>query len=170
MNTTLVFNFSCADQPGRVETLSDTVKTSGGNWLESSMTALAGQFAGIVRVAVDEANSGNLRSALQALEDRGFTIRLSDSSPVSTDESREQSLSLVGNDRPGLLRELSRALSAHGINVLELDTAVTSAAMSGDPLFEAKARIAVPASLNEASLLDELDSLAEQLEVDVKLD
>jgi glycine cleavage system regulatory protein len=152
-----------------VETLSKTVKTVNGNWLESRMSALAGQFAGIVRVAVDADKAEELHSKLEALNNSGFSLQVFDGQASDATNTIEKTVSLIGNDRPGLLSEFSRALSAHNINVLELDTEITSAAMSGDPLFEATARIAVPANTDEGSLLEELDAVAELLDVDVRL-
>lgn len=171
MQKSLVFTFTSPDRPGLVETLSKTVKSANGNWLESRMSALAGQFAGIVRVAVDADNAEDLHSKLEALNSAGFSLQVFDDQ-TSADQAAntiEKTVSLIGNDRPGLLSEFSRALSAHNINVLEMDTEITSAAMSGDPLFEATARIAVPANTDEGSLLEELDAVAELLDVDVRL-
>jgi len=169
----LAFTFTSADRPGLVETLSKTVKAANGNWLESRMSSLAGQFAGIVRVAVDIDSVEKLRTELAALNSSGFSIQvfddLDENTATQSGNTVEKSVSLIGNDRPGLLSEFSRALSAHHINVIEMDTQITSAAMSGDPLFEAIARIAVPEGTDETTLLQELDAVAEQLDVDVQL-
>ena len=43
-----------ADKPGIVESLADTITRQQGNWLASSMSELAGQFAGILHVAVPD--------------------------------------------------------------------------------------------------------------------
>jgi len=56
------------DKPGLVERLSDTVTEHGGNWLESRMAHLGGQFAGILRVSVPESQANDLRAALERLE------------------------------------------------------------------------------------------------------
>ena len=52
MTSAMVFTFVGADKPGLVEKLAQTVGQHGGNWLESRMSELAGQFAGIVQVEV----------------------------------------------------------------------------------------------------------------------
>ena len=55
-------------------------------------------------------------------------------------------LEIVGQDRPGIVREISHALASFGINVEELQTECASAAMSGETLFKARARLSLPES------------------------
>src|SRR5690242_16200537 len=74
MTTAMVFTFIGADKPGLVQKLAQTVGDHGGNWLESRMSELAGQFAGIVQVAVDQAQLPALRAALLALSGSELTV------------------------------------------------------------------------------------------------
>lgn len=168
---TIVFTFIGADRPGLVQTLSDTVTRCGGNWLESRMSTLAGQFAGIVEVAVATEQVAKLRDGLAALASQGLTVVLAGSSAAIDDSAtRRLRLSIIGPDRPGIVREVSGALAAHHINVLEMDTSLTSAPMSAEPLFEAMAEIRVPKSLNLSELNDRLDEIADALTIDIDLE
>ena len=54
MNRSLVLSILSEDKPGIVETLAATISNSGGSWQESRMTHLAGKFAGILQVNVNE--------------------------------------------------------------------------------------------------------------------
>jgi glycine cleavage system regulatory protein len=168
---TVVFTFIGADRPGLVQMLSDAVARCGGNWLESRMSTLAGQFAGIVEVEIDAGQVAQLRDGLQALASQGLTVVVAGSS-AALDESasRRLRLSIIGPDRPGIVREVSGALAAHQINVLEMDTSLTNAPMSGEPLFEAIAEIRVPRSLNLAELNGRLDEIADALTIDIDLE
>jgi glycine cleavage system regulatory protein len=171
MNRSMVFTFIGADKPGLVQRLSHTVSQHGGNWLESRMSQLAGQFAGIVQVAVDERHAAELREALQGLAGEGLTIVVAaDYSEPKPSDCRYLRLSIIGNDRPGIVREVAAALAQRHINVNEMDTSITSAPMSGEPLFEAIAEIAVPKSLDIDELNAQLDAIAEALTVDIDLE
>ena len=46
----LVLTVFAPDKPGQVERIAQCIAEHGGNWLESRMARLAGQFAGIVRI------------------------------------------------------------------------------------------------------------------------
>ncbi len=168
---TVVFTFIGSDRPGLVQMLSDAVARCGGNWLESRMSTLAGQFAGIVEVAVDAGQVAQLRDGLQSLADRGLTVVVADSGGICDESAtRRLRLSIIGPDRPGIVREVSGALAAHQINVLEMDTSLTSAPMSAEPLFEAMAEIRVPKSLNLEELNSRLDEIADALTIDIDLE
>ena len=54
MTTYLVLTAIGDDRPGLVESLSQVITENSGNWLESSMSQLAGKFAGILRVSVSD--------------------------------------------------------------------------------------------------------------------
>ena len=168
--TPLVFTFVGADQPGLVEKLSRTVAAHGGNWLESRMSELAGQFAGIVKVEVAPAQAKALRAALLALSAQQLSVLLA-SSPgeAAPPTQRALRLSIMGPDRPGIVHEVAQALAARQISVREMDTSVTSAPMSGEPLFEAVAQIQVPQALDLDELQAQLNKIADALTVDIDL-
>ncbi len=171
MSAMMVFTFIGADKPGLVEKLAQTVGGHGGNWLESRMSALAGQFAGIVSVAVSEAQLPTLRAALLELSGQEMTIVVATADHrAMEDDCRNLGLSIVGNDRPGIVREVSTALAARRINVREMNTTISSAPMSGAPLFQATARIQVPTALDLAELRSQLDAIAEALSVEIDLE
>lgn len=171
MVNSLVFTFIAADKPGLVERLAHTVSQHGGNWLESRMSQLAGQFAGIVQVEVDAAKRAGLRAALLDLAGLGLTIVVAENAPAPVEKRRRRlRLSIIGNDRPGIVLEVASALARHHINVMEMDTAITSAPMTAEPLFEASADIEVPHTLDLRELNQQLDEIADALTVDITLE
>lgn len=171
MSVSIVFTFIGDDKPGLIKQLSQTVTTHGGNWLESRMSQLAGKFAGIARVQVDEDKAEALATALQALSggDLDISFQREDTGGGNQDYTIMH-LSLVGNDRIGIVQELSKALSSRAINVCEMNTNVTSAPMTAQPLFEATADIQVPRSLDIGELSEALDEIANELAVDIHLE
>ena len=108
---------------------------------------------------------------LIALESGGLKV-IAEAAP-GTDPGagdRSMNLELVGLDRPGIVREIAQLLAASGVNVEELVTNRTSAPMSGDMLFEARAHVRVPAGIDLASLRAGLERLGNDLVVEVKLE
>lgn len=171
MANSMVFTFIGTDKPGLVERLAHTVSQHGGNWLESRMSQLAGQFAGVVQVEIPPPRRQTLREALLDLAGSGLTIVVAaDSETADTSDCRQLRLSIIGGDRPGIVREVASALALHHINVREMDTTITSAPMTAEPLFEALAEIDVPRSLDLAELNEQLDAIADALTVDIALE
>lgn len=169
MKTALVMTVIGPDRPGLVELVAGLVASHGGNWLESRMSHLGGQFAGILRVQVPLEKEQELIRALRSLQSQGLSITAqSDQAPVPVNKASAE-LEIVGQDRPGIVRQISRALAIHGVNVEELDTECTSAPMSGETLFKARALLHIPESCNLSDLRAELERIAQDLLVDVSL-
>jgi glycine cleavage system regulatory protein len=157
------------DRPGIVDQVSDLVLATGANWEESRMARLAGKFAGILRVSVDPARAADLTAGLAGLEVHGLKVMIE---PGTSADSRYRTivLELVGNDRPGIVRDISRLLAEGGVNIEELETEVTSAPASGDPLFRARARLRTPPAVALDDLRRTLELVAHDLMVDLTVD
>ncbi len=161
------------DRPGLVSMLSDRGKTHGASWEQSRMATLAGQFAGIVHFQVPATNAAALTAALQELEAVGLRVVVATGAGAGAGTQaavRMLKLELVGQDRPGIVRDISRVLAELGISIQELNTELSSAAMSGEHLFIADAVLQVPASVATSELSRVLETLANELMVDVTLD
>ena len=165
----LVLTVIAPDQPGLVEKLAQCVAEQGGNWLESRMARMAGQFAGILRVAVPAERHQALEQALLGLSSQGIRVLLAPSGAEPGGERQPIYLELVGNDRPGIVRDITRLLSEHGINVESLTTEVLSAPMSSEPLFRAEAQLGVPSGVPLHLLREHLEALADDLMVELNL-
>ncbi len=171
MSSSIVLTVICDDRPGIVESLSQTLAAHGGNWVESSMLSLAGKFAGILMATVPNEHTETLIADLQALGASGLQIVVERTDAQARPEgAREFSLELVGQDRPGIVRDITQILARQHINVEELETECQDASMSGENLFIANARILVPAQASLEILQDELENLANELMVDIKLE
>ncbi len=156
------------DRTGLVESLASLVAEQGGNWLESRMCRLGGEFAGILRIHVPAENRARLLQALEGLKAQGLNVVASaDDSGGSPPGGEFVRLDLIGHDRPGIIREITRALASQGVNVEELSSECVSAAMSGEPLFKARVSLQLPRGCDLDRLRQELEKIAAELMVDV---
>jgi glycine cleavage system regulatory protein len=142
MSTSIVLTVIGEDHPGIVESLSEVLAEHDGNWTQSSMSSLAGQFAGILLATVPEANADACIAALEALESKGLRV----------------------------VHDITRVLAQHRVNVQELETEVESASMSGGALFKATARLLVPEGVDLRQLEERLEDLANELMVDIRFE
>ena len=169
MTTNLVLTVIADDKPGLVELLSQTIASNSGNWLESSMSQLAGKFAGILRISVADDSVEKLIEELIGLPSEiKLVIEKAADEPVGQ-QSRMVELSLVGNDRPGIIKEISAAVAELGVNVERLNTQCTPAPMSSDALFKAKATLEVPEHVALEQLQENLEQLADELIVEIEV-
>ena len=171
MQTHLVLTVICPDRPGLVSILSDTIAAGGGNWLDSRMASLAGQFAGILLVAVESDRADALRTALQQLAVPGLrlVVEQGPAEAVAANPGGVLKLELIGQDRPGIVRDISRVLADHQVSIGDFHTERSSASFSGEAMFKATAFLHLPAGLDEHVLKRALESLANELMVDLDL-
>ena len=169
---TLVLTVIGNDTSGLVDALADPIARHGGSWDRSHMARLAGQFAGIVVVSLPDENVTALQASLESLNAQGLLdvqVAIASSSTEDVLTENVLRLELIGQDRPGIISEISAALATRNVSILELETNTSSAPMSGEPLFEAKATLRVPNELALDQLRETLEDIANELMVDLDL-
>jgi len=169
MRKSLVLTVLGDDRPQIVEALADQVLAAGANWEEGRMARLAGKFAGLLRVTVDDDRADELAAGLRSLQG-GLTVVVEETADVPVEPGRALYIELIGNDRPGIIRDISRALAAQRINIEDLETDVMSAPMSGEVLFRARAHVHVPSSVTLDTLRTQLEALAGEMMVDLDVE
>jgi methionyl-tRNA formyltransferase len=159
-----------ADRPGIVSLLSERAQGFGANWAGSRMANLAGQFAGMVHFEVPAKNAEPLAQALRGLETSGLRVVIATSkTPPPPAGRRIVKLELTGLDRPGIVRDLSRALAAHGVSIDDLHTEIVDGGAKPEHLFKVNALLVVPESLSNETLRAALAALAREMMVDIAL-
>jgi glycine cleavage system regulatory protein len=171
MNIPLVMTIIGPDRTGLVERLARLVAEHGGNWLESRMARLGGQFAGILRIHLPAEREADLLKALRELERDGLAVTAQrDVTAPAAKLETAAAIEIIGQDRPGIVRQISQVLAQHGVNVEELETECVSAAMSGETLFKARARLHLPESCTVAKLRGDLEKIAQELMADIRIE
>jgi glycine cleavage system regulatory protein len=166
MSCDLILTVIGNDKPGLVEALAQVVSHHQGNWQESRFAHLAGKFAGILRVSVPLDQASPLETALAQVA--GLKVSCERAGSLGSSPYQQQlSLKLTGHDRIGIVRDVSQVLAGLDINVAKLTTRVSSAPMSGEPLFEADATLQAPAGLEWIKLSQALEQLSDDLMVEI---
>lgn len=167
--TQLVLTAVGDDREGLVSGLSRAVEDHGGNWLDSQLARLAGKFAGIVLVDVPEAGvAAFTEAASNLLDELGWKV---DVTPAGTggSEGREVQVQLVGQDRPGMVRQVSSALAAQRVSIRHFRSWTQNAPQGGGVLFEAEAVVTLPTGVEVETVRAALEPIADELMVDLTL-
>ncbi|MFT5211885.1 MAG: glycine cleavage system regulatory protein [Flavobacterium sp.] len=169
MHRKLIIGFIAKDKPGLIRTISETVNSHSGNWLESKMTELAGRFVGLAVVEVDAEHFDALKEALDKIEE---LLSVVEETELTTEvqNTRILELNIVGPDRPGIVADVTMALEKYVANVSEMETHISAAPMSGELTFSADASIIVPFEMDWSVIAERLDQLANDLDIDIILD
>ena len=160
------------DRAGLVEALADAIGEHGGNWEQSQMAELAGQFAGIVVVTVPDGRAEALRTALEELdglmEVSAHPGADATAAPAS-DGWPHLRIDLVGTDHPGIVRDVSAVLARHGLSIESITTERRDAPMAGGQIFEAHILVRVPPGADPSDVRDDLERVASEVFVDLTI-
>ena len=168
MTTPLVLTFVGDDRPGLVNAISEKVVDFGGTWLESRSVRLAGKFAGVVLVKVLDENLIPLEAALAKLAPSGLRVSIARGAAAESERPhRTVKLDVVGNERPGIVRDVTQALTRLGVNIEEFASGLEGEPFTGAEMFRAHARLSVPDTLKLDDLRKALERLAGEIMVDL---
>jgi glycine cleavage system regulatory protein len=171
VNTSYIITFIGDDRPGLVEALSGAIESNRGNWHESRLSQLGGKFAGLILVSLPGDGGASLERDLKALSSSGLSVRVTPTNETTMPGTgKAVTLTVLGPDRLGIVKEISHALAQRNINVVEMDSHVDSAAMSGEALFRARIDALVPEDTDMDGLHDSLDEIANHMTLDIDLD
>jgi len=170
MTTPLVLTFVGRDRPGLVSAISERVATAGGTWLESRLARLAGEFAGVVLVSAPDAKIEALTDALRGLEATGLRVTIAPTAETAAPPTeRLVKLAIVGRDRPGIVRDVTQALTRLGVNIEEFESGVEGEPFTGAEMFHAALRLRLPDGLGLDELRRTLERLAAEIMVDLSV-
>jgi glycine cleavage system regulatory protein len=155
------------DRPGLTEALASAVQAAGGNWLESQLARLGGQFVGAVLVDMAAGQQDALRKAM-ADAATGLNVAVVEAGATAA-VGTPLTLQLVGADRPGIVREVAAALAALHVNIDELDSDIENSAWSGEPLFRARLQLSLPDGVSPAMVQDALEDISGEIMVDLTM-
>ena len=158
-----------SDRPGLTQALAGAVLSAGGNWLESHLSRLGGLYVGSVLVELETGEIEALRTAVRAVDAQGLEVRIVaalDGPGVAGEALR---FSLVGQDRPGIVRQVTAILSDLEVNIETFDPRITAEPHSGAPLFLMEASLRLPPGLQAAAVQDALEAISAEIMVDFSL-
>lgn len=168
--TSLVVSIVGGDRQGIVSSLAERAQRFGANWAASRMTRLAGEFAGMVHFEVPRENADALAAALRGLESSGLQVVVARSNGANVPPSlRVVELELVGEDRVGIVSNLTKMLAGRGISIENIHTDIVRSGVSGKQTFKVEAHLLVPAALSIEALRLEVGTLASEMMVDIAL-
>ena len=163
----LVLTFVGEDRPGLVNAVSETIAAHGGTWLESRSAQLAGKFAGILLASVPDASLAELESSLSRLERGGLRVTIERGGPAASKPSQLIRLDILGNERPGIVRDVTKTLTDLGVNIEEFSSGLEGEPFTGVEMFRASARLRAPDGLSLDDLRKALERLASEIMVDL---
>lgn len=166
---TLILSVIGSDRPGLTQALAGAVLSAGGNWLESHLSRLGGLYVGSVLVELEAASLETLRAAVRDVDAQGLEVRIAPAVEGAGAAGDVVDFSLVGQDRPGIVHQVTGVLSGLGANIEAFDTRISVEPHSGAPLFHMDARLRLPPTLQAEAVQAALEEISAEIMVDISL-
>ncbi|EWH09546.1 ACT domain protein [Catenovulum agarivorans DS-2] len=170
MQNQLIISIISADKPGIIELLSKTIRANHGNWLGSNFCRLSGQFAGIVEIGVVHEHQQNLIAAIKNLTQHNIQLHIAEGTKDKEQQCKLATLTVVGNDKAGIINQISTRLAEHQVNLLNLKSSCESAPNWGSLLFKAEATLELPTNIDIDDIQEALEDIANDLVVEINLE
>ncbi|MFC0303312.1 amino acid-binding protein [Sphingomonas sp. C8-2] len=167
MNQSVILTVVGSDRPGLTRALADAVYAVGGNWLESHLARLGGKYVGSVLVELPGDRLAELEAAAHAIDAEGLTVALVPAAaPVGDRGGQSLGIEIVGQDRPGIVREVTTVLAGLDVNIEDFTSEIEGSAWSGAPLFRGRARLLLPATVTTDQVRAALEEISGEIMVD----
>ncbi|HEY2592625.1 MAG TPA: ACT domain-containing protein [Chloroflexota bacterium] len=165
----LVLSVVGSDRPGLTKALAAAVLSVGGNWLESHLSRLGGLYVGSVLVELEAGGVEALRQAVRAVDAHGLEVRVAPAGEAPEAAGEALDLELVGQDRTGIVDQVTAVLSGQGANIEAFKTWVSPGPHSGVPFFHLEAHVRLPPALPASQLQAALQEISAEIMVDISV-
>ena len=171
----LIISAVGSDRPGIVSELSGAITSHGGNIEKSRMSRLGSDFTIIMLVTVEHKWEESLVVAVQAIKELSITTKSTEPNTIKEGETCNDTIgetcqiSLSGADNEGIVKVLSKYLEEKSINIIEMDTHISQAPISGSPLFNLNASVSIPREVDGRDIQSDLSQISKELGVEIQL-
>ena len=159
------------DQVGLVQKISEFISEHGCNIEDSKMAVFCGEFAVIVLISGEETNLTKIGRDYSAIEsETGLAISIKTPALRTPPESfLPYRLTASCMDHPGIVYRISAVLTTLGVNIESMETKTYSAPVSGTPIFELEAILAIPVRTNINQLRQRFTEIQRDENIDIEL-
>jgi glycine cleavage system transcriptional repressor len=169
--THLIMTAVGPDRIGLVEKISEFIARHGCNIEDSKMAVFYGEFAVIALISGEGGSLVKIARDYREIEiATGLTIS------IKTPATRQTSapflpyrLTASCMDHPGIVHQISNALSGMGVNIEAMETETYAAPVSGTPIFRIEAELSVPITTNVNTLRQRFAEIQREENIDIEL-
>ena len=162
----IVLTVSGSDRPGLTNELAEAVLAAGGNWQEGHLSRLGGLYVGSVLVELAPGAVATLTDRVRAIGDTGLQVVAMPAGDEPVGKHASLLFELLGQDRPGIIRQVTSILAGLGANIETLSSGEQTGAWGGEHLFWAKVSVTLPEGVSPEQAQAALEDISSEIMVD----
>ena len=169
--TYLILTAVGPDRVGLVEKIAQIIADHNCNIEDSKMAVFCGEFAVIILISGEPDRLSEIAGDYRAIEaETGLTV--STKTPATRPVAQAflpYKLTASCMDHPGIVYKISNVLSNLGVNIESMETKTYAAPISGTPIFQLEADLAVPTRTNINHLRERFAEIQREENIDIDL-
>ncbi len=163
------------DRPGIVADVTELIYENGCNLEDTRMTLLAGEFTLIVLLSSLDTDrtdlAERLKNACRRLEQEkglsAFVREVGSMEGYEIGPHAPHTIRLEGMDQAGIVFKISRYLSSHGINIIDLKSKRQFMPQSGTALYSMEINVQIPKTVSLDEFDEGLSKIGDELNVEI---
>lgn len=148
------------DKPYITQSLAETTRRMGGEWMKSKVSHLGGRFSALMEIRVDEKDEQKLKDKLESLYSE-LTFFFSPLHVESKEDMEIVNLVLDCNDRSGLTHDIVEVLSELDLEADEMEVRRFPVTPVGGTVYSAKLSVHIPNTMMRAELAKNLEEISD---------
>jgi glycine cleavage system regulatory protein len=166
MNTQFMATIAGEDRPDLLKILAAKTHALEGRWLNSKISRLEGQIAGIIKIDIPSANLFALKTDFNSIPN--FHVSTSEVKLVAITECDQLQLKIEANDRPGIISDIMHFLDDKGVTIEHMENHRFGVIGLGTTVFIAELSLMVPVDLGKDMLIEELEKLSSDFRIEAE--
>ena len=156
------------DRIGLISDITKEISNLNGNIETSKMIKLNQDFNMLILISIDNKRVDLLNKNLSLYSDLSVSIKKTSSNTIELNS--EYIFILKGADTEGIVHQCTQLFFDLNINIIDLETQIINAPITGTPLFYIKAIISVPKNISLQIVKNKLDVLENKSNVKIKFE
>jgi len=157
------------DRVGIISDITKEISKLGGNIETSKMIKLDQEFNMLVLISIDKKNIDLLEKNL-LLHNDDLEIYIKKTLNKKTNLNNEYIFILKGADTEGIVHQCTSLFSNLKINIIDLETKIINAPITGAPLFHIKSIISIPIESSIKNIQNQMLDLERKSNVKIKFE
>ena len=154
------------DKPGLVKKITSIVNSNNGNIENSKMIKIENQFAIIMDCNISS-NIEKIEDELNSFKDLKISYKKIQHSNFS--KKTITTYLMKGADDQGIINTISEYFTKNNINIIEVDTYIESAPITGSPLFNMKIIVEYISTISKNHINKEISKICKNLNLDIQM-
>ena len=164
----IIINAFGLDRPGIVSEVTKIINFYKGNIETSKMLQLESDFSLLILVTIEEKNIENLFENLRKIKDLKVTGKTT-RKKTNNKNFTFYDFSIKVADNEGIVFIFSKLFKKYGINIINMETYLKNAPITGSPIFLLNATLMIPKTISIKKFNLELEETAEVESIEFNL-